>query len=356
MIFKSNMFVYLLAYLFLPVLILYKAKIQRFKSYNYQLLDKNFSDGIKGVVIFLIIFHHLSLSMTYPSLMSPFKSVGYLAVSLFFFYSGYGLMSSKLKSIFLPLYWKRRLSKVFLPFIFINILTLILFNSIFKTDYTPIEIIYYILGIKLIDSVMWYIISTMFFYFIFYILFKNFKIDIAIKLLFAYSFIYFIFCYLIGLDRYWFNTSFCFPVGVFIALYKEKFFYYMKEKFIIISSLSFISLALTIIISLPFKTTHPLIYVILVSLSSISFIFSVLSFLFKVKIENKFIIYVGSISYEMYLTHNKIITIYTEFKINSSYSVCFYITIVILLSICLHKFFNSKILFNTSKQNNINIH
>lgn len=64
---------------------------------NNDVLDKYNSNKIKGLLALLIIIHHLSIYIKETILLKVFTIVGVIAVSAFFFYSGYGLMTSYLK-------------------------------------------------------------------------------------------------------------------------------------------------------------------------------------------------------------------------------------------------------------------
>ena len=60
-------------------------------------LQKQNSNLIKGLMAVLVVAHHLyqySHVIDTPIMSYIFASLGYLAVAVFFFYSGYGLMES----------------------------------------------------------------------------------------------------------------------------------------------------------------------------------------------------------------------------------------------------------------------
>ena len=60
--------------------------------------SKKYTLQVKGAMVLLILFHHIyqNLSLDFgPWINYIFRSFGYLAVSVFFFISGYGINCSK---------------------------------------------------------------------------------------------------------------------------------------------------------------------------------------------------------------------------------------------------------------------
>ena len=81
-------------------------------------MDKYNSNKIKGLLALLIIIHHLSIYIKDTILLKVFTIVGVIAVSAFFFYSGYGLMTSYLKKEnYLKDFWNKRIMKIVIPYI-----------------------------------------------------------------------------------------------------------------------------------------------------------------------------------------------------------------------------------------------
>ena len=50
---------------------------------------------IRGICAIVIFLDHLGLVLSIPAVLKPFTMVGYLCVSIFFFFSGYGLWGGK---------------------------------------------------------------------------------------------------------------------------------------------------------------------------------------------------------------------------------------------------------------------
>ena len=91
---------------------------------NNDVLDKYNSNKIKGLLAILIIMHHLSIYIKDVILFKILTIIGIIAVSAFFFYSGYGLMTSYLKKeSYLKDFLNKRIMKIVIPYIIAIIFT-----------------------------------------------------------------------------------------------------------------------------------------------------------------------------------------------------------------------------------------
>lgn len=113
--FNNNYGIYIFVYLLLPFLFFYKAKIINFTNSNVLSLSSDTNNQLKGLFILVVILHHIALHMDSYGLLSILRSVGYLAVSVFFFISGVGLSKSLIRN---PKYLDRFLYKKFLEYIY----------------------------------------------------------------------------------------------------------------------------------------------------------------------------------------------------------------------------------------------
>lgn len=145
-------------------------------------------------------------------------------MATFFFYSGYGLMSSYLKKEnYLKSFFNKRIMKVVIPYIIAIIIT---FFTYLLTKYklTPMEIFNSFFDGEPVVRFSWYVLVILYFYVIFYITAKMFKekskINIAILIgtilycLFATKYL--------SLNNWWINSCFSFFIGIYWASYKEK--------------------------------------------------------------------------------------------------------------------------------------
>ncbi|ADL53319.1 acyltransferase 3 [Clostridium cellulovorans 743B] len=338
LIFTNNIFLYLLGFLFLPILLFYKGKVFKNKKYNEEFLSRTTTDCMKGLAILVVMIHHISLIMEKPAYMKPYMMFGYLAVTIFFLFSGYGLAVSIVKKRnYLQGFFSKRLSKVYIPFVIINVVTILL-ASFSQGSYNIFQILIYALGIKLIDSTLWFIQTIILFYGVYYFAFSILPKNFAAHSILIFAFFYFIACHKVGLGGWIYNTSFCFPIGVYMGLYYDKLYKFMKERYFAIAVLSIISFVATFHLGNLVQSSYQVFFA---TASSVCFIFVTLIFLMKVKIKSEPLRLLGIISYEMYLVHMKVFIIYFNFvRLSESYSTYIYIALVVLVAVLFNKLFN----------------
>ena len=174
--FDNNYGVLFFIFLVIPLLFFYKTSIINFttiKNKNDFSLSKNTNDQLKGIFIIVVIIHHISQRIDPLGILALFQTVGYLAIGVFFFISGVGLTKSlKRNNEYLNGFLHKKIARIYLPFIIINILTIIVLY-LNGTTFTYDAIIKYIIPIKLIDNTLWFIMTILIFYFFFYLSFKK---------------------------------------------------------------------------------------------------------------------------------------------------------------------------------------
>lgn len=299
-------------------------------------LDKNNTDNIKGFAIICIIFHHIVQKISNPGILMPFKGVGYLFVSIFFFLSGYGLVISYMKKDnYLNNFFIKRLSKIYIPFVIVNSINLLMNTFILEIEYTAKEFIFNLTGINLMSSAMWYLVSIIFWYIVFYIVLKNLPKSKVSSVMFGVGICYFIICYCLGLSKNWYDTAFTFPMGVFVGLNKDKIEKLISEQYIKILCLSSILFIITFILNYGRVDIGS---IIIRAITSITF--TILFLLLHVKIDvskNKFLIFIGSISFELYLIHDRLLEVLNMGGVVNSINLIAYFIIIIFLSLLLNK-------------------
>ena len=135
-------------YAILIFILLYKIK---FKSNNNEFISKDTTMYLKGYSIVIIAIHHFCLNISNPGILFVFTKIGYLGVSVFLFLSGYGIAKSFQKKG-LNNFIAKRLKKVYIPFVIINIITMILYYIFLNDKYSFTNIILYASGIKLLED------------------------------------------------------------------------------------------------------------------------------------------------------------------------------------------------------------
>lgn len=223
----------------LVIVILMGAKLSPKGEFSPDFLCPQQGKLIRGAACIAIILHHLTQQATvYGSYnMGPITllaNCGILFTSVFFFFSGYGLIISLFtKPGYLNDFLKKRLLSILIPFWIINAIG-VLIGYLTGIHYNLSEVFLNISGISLVNSNGWYIIEIAFLYFFFYLFFGTFgNRKISYFLLTAATFGLIFFSYTRGHDtpgakvswfrgEWWFNSTFVFILGTLFAARKEK--------------------------------------------------------------------------------------------------------------------------------------
>lgn len=266
-------------------------------------LSKSQTDWLKGLSIIMIVLSHY-----YPILgiseIGSFWMLGciaFLGVALFLFLSGYGAMYSKLhKPNYLKGYLKKRFFRLYIPFIIVFLLDIVILfvtnQSITFYDFAKIPIM------SLPGTPNWYLKVQMCLYILFFILSKiihnNKKMIIT---LFFLCTTYMIVGLLFGIEYYWYESSYMFPLGMCFAVYKDKIFNILAKKYIVTFVVSGLCLVFSFIPYYLYGGVIPEIF----------FIAGMVQFVITICVKTqgtfKFTSWLGTISLELYLVHSAVL-------------------------------------------------
>ena len=239
---------------------------------------------------------------------------GYLSVSVFLFFSGYGLTvqyMSKGDRCFEG-YFKKRI----LPIYIIQIL-LILFYTVFKL------IIKYAVSYKtIIQSFLfgntivqygWYLQMIILFYIIYYLAFRKTTAKNGIIKLCVALVIYTVLCVTLKLPSNWYEASFSFLLGAIWALKKEKIDSKMNvlHKYVFTFILSLIVFVCSFVLGN--SGILPIYFKILVKMfSAVFFVVCVLFLVMKIRIKYKTLEFAGKYYFEIYFMQGFVILLFNE--------------------------------------------
>lgn len=332
--FDNNYGIYLFAFLILPLIFFYKAKIINFTTNNLS-LSKNTSTQLQGIFILIVVLHHISLRMDSFGLLGIFHYVGYLSVGAFFFISGFGLTKSlQRNSKYLDSFLYQKIARIYLPFIIVNIFTIIALY-IKGTTFTYDELIQNIIGVKLIDGTLWFIITILIFYFFFYLSFKKsygFKSLATVTILVL---IYILVYRYLEKGAWTFISSLCFPLGIYYAFFEKKIntIIYNNFTFMLSSSLFL------------FLTTFVLYKLYIIKgggfISVIFFVIFIFILFLKVNPYTLIFNLIGKVSLEIYLLHMKVLILFSFFTdLDSGLWIALYFTTLVTCAFIFNKFNN----------------
>ena len=126
------------------------------------LISKEQNCMFRGVCALIILLHHTGQA-THAIYLFPFTHVGYFAVAVFLFLSGYGtLYCIQEKKDYLKNFVWIKIKSILLPFWICNLLRIIFRYYFLNSLQKPI--ILYLVGIRLVDMNAWYIQEQMLLY------------------------------------------------------------------------------------------------------------------------------------------------------------------------------------------------
>lgn len=317
-----------ISYIFIPIIIIINCKTN-IKKQNEVILTKKETIYVKAICSILIVLHHLSQRIGINIITLPYIEVGKYSVAMFLFISGYGLMKSlKNNNKYLSNFIVNRVFTIYMPFVIVNII-MILINWTGGFKYSFVNIIEYTLGIKLIDATMWFIIFIIASYFIFYIIFKFLDINKGRVAMLTINIIIFLIGCRFKLSEVFINSSFGFILGIYLAQYEKQFIKVVKNRYNIYLIMALVSFILGRIVSIIITKDKMLIDMIFANISAIGFIIFILILLMKIEFNNSILKLFGDVSFYIYLTHNKIITMIPNSNKSIFLSVLLFIVIII---------------------------
>lgn len=290
----------------LAFLFLWKLKIIRRKGiYNELYLSRDTTSSVKGLLALSIVFHHLAQRTLGGPIFHKFFYTGAISASLFFFFSGYGLMKRYLTD---PGYPKHFLSRRVMPVL----LTYLLATGIYWTAYAAFGKAYSLgeIGLVLwqgspIVPFSWFVINILLFYLVFFMLMrlphKNPQRILAGAGLFCI--LWTGFCAGRGYGLFWSDTTPLLAVGMLWAQYEERILEWIRKRSLPVSLIclgGFLpSFLITVLLSE--NTSMDGIKWPANALAACFFVLLFLLFSQKALIGNPVLHFFGRISFELYL-------------------------------------------------------
>lgn len=202
---------------------------------------------IQALACIGVVLHHVTQEITGFGVVDKgpitiFNSIGILFTSLFFVFSGYGLIISvRTKEAYLKTFLRKRLPTILVPFWVANIIAVLVRIFYMQIPMDTKDIIQYVLGLVLINGNGWYIVEIFFLYLAFYLIFKVCKNQkIALVLLSIASLIPIAIGLRSGHDtstmgnhwfmgEWWYNSTIVFVMGLWVAYFKDQVLTFAKK-------------------------------------------------------------------------------------------------------------------------------
>ncbi|GGC88824.1 acyltransferase family protein [Enterococcus wangshanyuanii] len=271
-----------------------------------QTLSVQTTSYLQCVLVFIIMLHHISqVTAGAPgSLLSNGLSVaGRLAVSVFFFISGYGLFKQYLvkKESYLKNFLQKRLGPLLFSYAFAMLIYFI-YRRITGGLGVKDAIKSLVNGSPFVSN-SWYVIAIIFFYLLFYLSGKlSRNKSMFIVFLFIGTALFFGITSYIGYGEWWYNAVFTFPVGALWASQEKRIVAVVGAKYRIYCA----AIALLFSFFFYLDEIQPLIY--FRELACILFAVLVIALSYKYWVNAPFFSMMKKMSFELYLYHGLMIS------------------------------------------------
>lgn len=281
--------------------------IRKTDAGGYKYLSKEVTDTVKGFFLYFVFVRHF-IQYNPPFSESVFNNIGYiinkisgqLIVTMFLFYSGYGVMEaakSKGKK-YTDTFLKKRVLKTWFNFD-IAVCFYILITAILGAENITLKkTIMSLIGLESFGNSNWYIFCILVMYLI---SFAALKISGAnnkgVLLTFFGTTAYIIILYILGFDSYWFNSAYCYLLGCFWSINKEKIedFLMIYDKKIML--IDFVLFMLTYLLSYKKVMFNEFFYCIACVLFCLMFVFVTR----YIHFENRILMYGGMLLFPLFI-------------------------------------------------------
>ncbi len=320
--------------------ILYKAK-SIFPRFNHEFLNRDMTNCINGIFILLVFMSNFNpyVRYTVPSDLWYAKlvsRVGQLMVTTFLFYSGYGIMESiKLKGdgYINNIPKKRILGTLYKYILAVNCFALMAHYQI------PLKkLLLSFVAWTSIGNSNWYIFAILMCYLSVYISFSVFRNDYrkGCFMVFLFSLIYLGVIYKCWKGQHWwYDTILCYPLGMYVSLYKDKFITLFQNRLqticLLLGGIGFYMLSKNLLLKY-----HVLTKTSIWTFHNVFYIFAVLLIVFittNIYIKNGILEWFGSNLFSFYILQ-RLPMMYLK-KVGLSKDIYFYFLLSFILSVVL---------------------
>ena len=300
-------------------------------------LSSKSTKSLKGLLAVLIIFHHISQKITTGEIFSNFTYMGWYIIALFFFLSGYGLFFQySNNATYMKNFLRRRLTRIFIPFyvfIFIYVFYRAMLGEIINLDF-------FLSFWKEHNNIIyngWFINSIIVLYIIFYVSFVKKNSKISVFILIALTLVY-IFGKAYQNHGAWEYVSIMsFLLGMFWMKKRDAIDKLVEKNYFIclfsISILMYILQHYDVVMKKIGITNKYVYYGIVGNICTMVFVVYFLLLINKLNFSNKYLDFLGDISFEIYMIHGLVMHYLGSFFISSRLNDVIYTIVVLLASI-----------------------
>lgn len=328
----------------LLVALLFITSLQYRKEVVEDWFGKQECTSLKGIAAIFIVLAHIHMFTPFSSpwvwALYPFNAMVIFSNGLFFFISGWGLWESKTtKPGYLQLsslVW--RLLKLLIPAYLMYVMCYFLKKLI---DDVSISFIGYLLGGWGIDylhfnDVLWFIIELCFLYFFFWVLYGNINEKISNIVFGILIALWIIWAVYSGRGIVWYASTYCFLFGILLRQFRIKMQTEIEQKFGFYLGVSIIGCSALFALYMITSENPKIINALFANCSTILFCITCVLILYKFKLKSAWVLWLGQISYELYLCHMIVNKLHKEFISNEVWRIYCVILSSILIAFVFH--------------------
>ena len=329
-------YITLLIYPIILLILFIGSKVSKKSEFNEEWNSISETKAIQGIMALCIVCHHCAQQTCVEWLESGnivhgldfFSNTGFLFVSVFLFWSGYGLYKSlKNKPRYFNKFVKKRIFPIWLPYFISCFLYTFVRIYILKEKMIIPYLITNLTGITNGYTSAWFVQAIIVFYILFYVSFKHSRYDVDAII---YVWIGIVFWTILGLlvdhndiflcGQWWYNSALLFPIGISFAKYEDKILGVLKSTYKVLMPISVILSFLLFRLSrhmeitrgyygqylgLPFarKIIWRVVTYFPQAFAAIAFVLMTILVCMKIKFGNKALKFLGNHTLEIYLTH-----------------------------------------------------
>lgn len=252
------------------------------------------------------MLHHISFRVSnLPVYVKPIWYIAFPIVGFFFFMSGYGLTCGLLqKKNYLQGFLSKRLLNIIVPYVIVAI-TWIGLEIIWGGGQTPVRAIAEAFTIRYIQP-LWFIWVIIAVYIVFYAVFNHTEINVGAYWFAVITIAYILISAFVNPRDEMYASIIGMPLGILWAMYERKIDSYFEIGFLrkeIVAIVAFVILFIGRLTLSVVGFDNQLFQSVLRNIITIAFIVPLIELLKKVKIQKRFLIWLGTISYEIYIIH-----------------------------------------------------
>ena len=312
-------------------------------------LSNKSTKSLKGLLALLIIFHHISQKVTTGENFSNFEYMGRYIVALFFFLSGYGLYFQYSNNVnYMKNFLRKRLVRIFIPF-YVFIVIYVIYRA---TLGEVINMDFFLSFWKDHSNIIyngWFVNSIIVLSVIFYISFVRNNSKTSFYTLTVLTLVYIFWKVYQDHGDWEYVSMMAFLLGIF----------WMKNRVSIdkiIEKNYFISLVLFSVLMYIFRhyevimenigiTNKYVYYGIVGNICTMVFVVYFLLLTNKLNFSNKYLDFLGDISFEIYMIHGLVMHYFGKFFVSSNVNDVLYTIVVFFVSIVFAYYIKKLIIF-----------